>query len=276
MGSHRKEGGRRMQESLKVKTPEHVTLNFRLAGIGSRGAAQIVDTLILSLLYIGMVAILTFTDQHLERFFFEARSAVIAFVIILLFAIQWGYFFLFEWLSGGKTPGKMIIGIRVVKEDGGKASILSILIRNLLRIIDMLPFYYLIGMLMVFFHKNHKRLGDLVAGTIVIHERKKRKNSNKQNPVEQELQNRGIEAGQLEIGEWARKSFSKKDWDLLNTYVHRYPGLKASEKTEMSKQVASILLPKIGLEDGTTNIRQLEDWLFSAYLALKEDWDFRL
>lgn len=265
-----------MQESLKVKTPEHVTLNFRLAGLGSRGAAQIVDTLILSLLYIGMIAILTFTDHHLDRFLFEARSALVAFVIILLFAIQWGYFFLFEWLSGGKTPGKMAIGVRVVKEDGGKAPVLSILIRNLLRIIDMLPFYYLVGMLMVFFHRNHKRLGDLVAGTIVIHEKKKRNNAKKENPVEQELQNRGIKASQQHIGEWERKSFSKKDWDLLNTYVHRYPGLKASEQTEVTNQVASLLLPKLGMEVETATDRQLEDRLFSAYAVLKEDWDFRL
>ncbi|REJ09950.1 RDD family protein [Halobacillus trueperi] len=264
-----------MQERWKVKTPEHVTLNFQLAGLGSRGAAQIVDSILLGLLYSGMIALLLFTENHLN-FMLEGRGWVIAFVILILFGIQWGYFFLFEWLSGGKTLGKMLLGLRVVKEDGGKATALSILIRNLLRIIDMLPFYYLIGMLMVFFHPQHKRLGDLVGGTIVIHERKKQRSKKKQTLVEKEIENRDLKSDQQVVGDWERQNVTKKDWNLLKTYVHRYPTLKPTEKNTMTREVAEILLPKLGLEDGTKSEDELATRLYAAYIDLKEEWEFQL
>lgn len=265
-----------MQESLKVKTPEHVTLNFRLAGLGSRGAAQIADTVILSFLYTGMIAIIIFTENQLEWYFNEARSMIVAFAIIVLFAIQWGYFFLFEWFNNGRTPGKMFVGLRVVKEDGGRAPALSLLIRNLLRIVDMLPFYYLVGMLMVFFHPNHKRLGDIVGGTIVIHERKKRNVLKKATPVEKEIDRRGIEAGQYPVGDWERKNFKKNDWNLLKTYVHRYPELRGIERGDMTDEVAAILLPKLGMDHSRGDVTQMEDRLFQAYVELREDWEFEL
>ncbi|MEC3883698.1 RDD family protein [Halobacillus sp. HZG1] len=264
-----------MEERWKVKTPEHVTLNFQLAGLGSRGAAQIVDSILLALLYSGMIALLVFTENQMD-FMLEGRGWVIAFVILVLFGIQWGYFFLFEWFSGGKTLGKMMLGLRVVKEDGGKATVLSIFIRNLLRIIDMLPFYYLIGMVMVFFHPQHKRLGDLVGGTIVIHERKKQRSKKKQTLVEKEIEKRDLESGQLVIGDWEKQNVTKKDWNLLKTYVYRYPTLKPEEKNNMTREVAEILLPKLELEDGTKSEDELATRLYAAYIELREEWEFHL
>lgn len=262
-----------MQENVQVKTPEHVTLNFRLAGLGSRGAAQITDTLITTLMNVGLLAVILLMDNYIGVYFRQAESLVVAVIIVIIFIINWGYFFLFEWLANGRTPGKMLLGLRVVRENGGRPTALSVLIRNLLRIIDMLPFYYLLGMLMVFFHPSHKRLGDIVAGTIVIHERKKKRRKSSDKKLDKFLGEKGITNRSVHIGEWERQRFTKEDWKLLRTYVHRYPGLNAVEQEELTEDVAAILLPKLQPGDRSEQLDKA-DRLFASYLILKEDWEF--
>ncbi len=114
--------------------------------------------------------------EPISQILAEISSLTIGIIIIILFIINWGYFFAFEYFSGGRTLGKKVIGIRVIQDNGHSVTLLSSLIRNLLRIIDSLPASYFLGMMMMFFHSKHKRLGDFVAGTIVVHERKTKSN----------------------------------------------------------------------------------------------------
>ncbi|WP_223631568.1 RDD family protein, partial [Pseudomonas atacamensis] len=154
--------------------PEYVSLQFQLSGLGSRAAAFLIDQLILWAVnaVIIIILVIIMNNETFLPIFFAENTIPIAITIVALFIINWCYFFAFEFFSGGRTIGKRILGIRVIQENGHSITLLSSFIRNLLRIIDSLPTAYLLGMIMVFFHSKHKRLGDLVAGTIVVHERK--------------------------------------------------------------------------------------------------------
>jgi hypothetical protein len=86
------------------------------------------------------------------------------------FAILNGYFILFEWLLSGQTPGKRLIGIRVIKMGGYSLRFLDVLLRNLMRVVDFLPLLYGVGAASLVLTSRCQRLGDLVAGTLVVHQ----------------------------------------------------------------------------------------------------------
>lgn len=265
------------QDQFDVKTPEFVSLQFQLAGLGSRAAAFIIDQLILMVanIIILIIPLMIFIYRPTMWYFGEYSDVKVAIIVIVLFVINWGYFFAFEYFMGGRTFGKKMMGIRVIQENGHSITLLSSFIRNLLRIIDSLPTYYLLGILMVFFHSKHKRVGDLVAGTIVVHERKAKKQK-KLSALEKEIAQRGLSTNNLVIDEWGLKSFDAKDWKLINTYANRFPELPLHEKTPLTKQVAEIIFPKVGLElEGKTE-REVEDTLLVIYLILKEEWEYEL
>ena len=265
------------QGRVGIKTPEFVSLQFQLAGLGSRTAAFIIDQLILMavniliiivlfVVMLGKPDILAFTDTN---------SIIIGITIIGLFIINSGYFIAFEYFSGGRTIGKRVIGIRVIQENGHSLTLLSSFIRNLLRIIDSLPASYFLGLIMIFFHSKHKRIGDLVAGTIVVHERKA-KRKKKLSPIEKEIEVRGLSKDDLVIEDWALKSIDMKDWNLVKTYSNRLIQLPQAEREQLTKQMADIVFPKIGVDmTGKTN-RDMENMLLVIYLILLEEWEFEL
>lgn len=255
------------REEWNIETPEHVSVQIRLAGLGSRAAALIIDTALLILIYVGLGAVVLFFENHLETFFYSRSNTLIAIVSLIIFLVNWGYFFLTEWLAGGKTLGKRLLGIRVVDDQGGSPTTLSILVRNLLRVIDMLPVYYLLGMVMVFSHPKHKRLGDLMAGTLVVYDGHKKRKKSK---VEKEIENRGMET--FPEHSLNLQAFHKKEWDLLKTYVDRYFSMSSSQRMSMTYEVAGLLLPKVGLEVEGKGVEELEEDLLQLYVTVREEW----
>ena len=142
-----------------------------LAGIGSRFIALLVDTLL------GMVGV-----GLLTRLFYLLLPAFSAFnrisaqwataiAIFLVFLFQWGYFTLFEVFWNGQTPGKKIAKIRVIQRSGRPVGMIESMARNFIRVIDQIPFFYGVGIVAVFVTRQHQRLGDLAAGTLVVRER---------------------------------------------------------------------------------------------------------
>ena len=267
------------QEKIGIKTPEYVSLQFQLAGLGSRTAAFIIDQLILTLINIAIlivVFVVLVGGPNLAFYFAtEVESVTLAITIIVLFLINWGYFFVYEYFSGGRTLGKKIIGIRVIQENGHSITLLSSFIRNLLRIIDMLPANYFLGILMVFFHSRHKRVGDLVAGTIVVHERHVKKKK-KLTPFEKEIEKRGISKTNAVFDEWSLNSVGAKEWKLIQTYCNRFIQLPLTERIQLTNDVAEIIFPKIGLQIENKSTSELEDLLLVLYLVLKDEWEFEL
>ena len=161
-----------LDATLDVETPEQVVVSYTLAGIGTRGAAAMIDLLIMFVLtgtlwYI--VASLSRLNPALRGI--GNRGWANAIMILGQFLILWGYFVAFEAIWDGQTPGKRIVGLRVVRNGGGGVDIGASAARNLIRFVDFLPFGYFVGMVSVIANQRNQRLGDLVAGTIVVRER---------------------------------------------------------------------------------------------------------
>jgi uncharacterized membrane protein SpoIIM required for sporulation/uncharacterized RDD family membrane protein YckC len=155
------------RQHLEVETPEHVVLDLEIAGIGSRALAALVDMLIL----VGGVLAAVIALGLLGGFGLTLGRWGSALLLLGGFAVWTGYFIFFEAIRRGQTPGKRMVGIRVLMDTGHAVTPGAAAVRNLLRLADFMPPPYLIGLLLVAFHPRGKRLGDLVAGTVVARDR---------------------------------------------------------------------------------------------------------
>ena len=152
-----------------VETPEHVEVRLELAGVGSRMAAAVLDTIIIYFSLLGIMLV----GGRVGGVFGSAGSWFMAFLILLLYGIVWGYFAAFEAWNGGRTLGKQALGIRVVMDTGQRVTTGAAVVRNLVRLLDCyFPFLPVLpAMLLMFLNKSNKRLGDMAAGTIVVRDR---------------------------------------------------------------------------------------------------------
>lgn len=168
------------EETLIIETPERVPLAFALASIGNRFLAVAIDHVI-QYLSIFIVAWILLTISNigsditaLEKLE-EMPKWTIAISVLATFLIFASYFILFEWLWNGQTPGKRLLKLRVIREDGRPITLWESVARNLLRIFDAVPGFvvpiYSIGLITIFLSNRDQRVGDLFAGTVVIRER---------------------------------------------------------------------------------------------------------
>jgi uncharacterized RDD family membrane protein YckC len=164
-------------DQLNIETPEQVDLRLPIAGIGSRFIAILVDTLIqvvaeIVLILIIVVFISAAQREHLNEMSDTTGKWFVAAIVLFNFLLYWGYFALFEAFWNGQTPGKRLVKIRVIKDSGRQITLFEALARNLIRVVDMIPpNIYLVGLITMLCNRQQKRLGDFVAGTIVVHER---------------------------------------------------------------------------------------------------------
>jgi uncharacterized RDD family membrane protein YckC len=157
-------------DKLTIETPEQTSLEFPLAGIGSRFLAVALDTLLQIAFYIvlGLIAALVATFGVSENL---GKQWGIAILIFIAFTVQFGYFALFEALWNGQTPGKRWTHLRVIQDSGRPINAYDSILRNLLRIVDTLPSLYAIGIVTMLISRENKRVGDYAAGTVVILEK---------------------------------------------------------------------------------------------------------
>lgn len=142
----------------EVQTPEGVVLRLPIAGSVPRALAWLIDLGIrLSILSASSI-VLSLLDQ-----------AGLGVYLVTLFVVVWCYPILCEGLFNGQTPGKRALGLRVVSSEGAPVGWLASVVRNLLRTVDMLPFGYGCGLVCSLLDPHGRRLGDLVAGTLVVH-----------------------------------------------------------------------------------------------------------
>lgn len=149
---------------LEVETPDHVVLRYDLAGAGNRGFAALLDFLLASIIATTSLVILSWTGTLSEASLFVVGGLA----MILTLVVIWAYFILLEWLWNGQTIGKRAFKLRVINEDGSPAQFTAVLIRNLLRLVDFLPAFYGLGVLVIVLSPKSQRLGDLAAGTYVV------------------------------------------------------------------------------------------------------------
>jgi uncharacterized RDD family membrane protein YckC len=155
----------------EIITSEKVPFTYRVAGLGSRFLAGLLDACLLLLLV--LVGVVVGVVVNVGR---EGLGDAIQ--LLWFFVCLFGYFLLFEWLWLGQTPGKLILGIRVIQMDGASISLSQSTVRNLVRIVDFMPLligilplgFSGVGMLTMLFNPKQRRLGDLAAGTLVVHQ----------------------------------------------------------------------------------------------------------
>ena len=173
---------RMAEETLIIETPEHVELQFALASLGNRFLACAIDHLIQLAAIVLTLIIATSVSIEFDQFTTKTIDKLtsfnlwtVALLILTIFTIYFGYFAGFETFWSGQTPGKRLLKLRVIKEDGRPISAFEAFSRNILRTIDSLPPVgvplYSIGIFSVFVSARGQRLGDFVAGTVVIKER---------------------------------------------------------------------------------------------------------
>lgn len=152
-------------DELIIATPEGVDLTIVLAGVGSRFVSALIDLSIQGVLIVMLSLFATGVGLVLGSGYGAAAVAVLSFAVIF------GYDVFFEVLQSGQTPGKRLNGLRVVQENGAPITFIPSTVRNVLRIVDFLPAGYLTGIVAVLVTRRNQRLGDLVAGTLVVRER---------------------------------------------------------------------------------------------------------
>jgi len=156
-------------ESLQIDTPENVAFGYQVAGIGSRFVAALVDSFLIVLLLvlveltIQLVLISLDTSDSLGAWLY-AIFGIVSFVFF------WGYYIFFEMIWNGQSPGKRAVKLRVIRLDGTPISLTESIIRNLVRFVDFMPLFYGFGVVAMFINDQSRRLGDLAAGTLVVHE----------------------------------------------------------------------------------------------------------
>ena len=156
-------------EMLNIDTPENVAFGYTVAGIGSRFLAALVDTTIIVLLQILVLGTSTFALRATKLI--EDLDAWIAAILgLVAFAMFWGYYIFFEMLWNGQSPGKRWAGLRVIRTDGTPVTLAESIIRNLVRLIDFLPLGYGVGIVTMFLNDQARRLGDMAAGSLVVHD----------------------------------------------------------------------------------------------------------
>lgn len=214
---------------VRVETPERVAIGYDLADIGSRFAALLLDTIVLALalavLWIGIPWFAGWLGLRSAR----VATLGIALISLVSFAFIWGYFVFFEGLREGQTPGKKVLGIRVIRDGGFSISLSAAAIRNLVRIVDIQPVpASLIGVGMMLLHPETKRLGDLAAGTLVVRER-----TMARLPEEEDAGGGNVPAG--------APTLTDEQFAALAQYVARRGALEAGVRDRIAGRLAATL-----------------------------------
>ncbi len=165
-----------MDRTLRVRTPESIAFSYELAGLGSRFLAVSIDIAIQTLVMIGIVWGILYASAHMPRSILRAasrpakfeESLAIAFIITIVFLVYFGYFIIFEAFWNGQTPGKKLMGLRVVRDGGYAADFGSVAIRNVIRVGEMAAGLYAVSAVATLLSPENKRLGDMAAGTLVV------------------------------------------------------------------------------------------------------------
>lgn len=156
-----------LEQNVTITTPEGVKIDLTVAGMGSRIAASVIDSILQTVvLIVALLAVGGWIDSA------ASVAVLIGFYSLLAFLVFFGYPILTEVLWEGKTIGKAIVGLRVVRTDGGGVGFVASLIRNVIRLIDFLPGFYGVGFVVAMINKRGQRLGDLAADTMVVRLRK--------------------------------------------------------------------------------------------------------
>jgi uncharacterized RDD family membrane protein YckC len=225
------------KDRLTIQTPEQVGFDYVLAGLGSRTAAFLMDTVIrwflfLAILVVGHLLLRLLPALDFSRWATDPSKPwlfwLIALGVLAYSLVDLGYFLFFEALWSGQTPGKRRQGLRVVRIDGQPIGWLESSIRNILRAVDLLAGLYPVGILVVFLSPNNQRIGDYAAGTVVIVERKRSvPGDRKQVHAAQVLTDPEIE--------WYVARLKPAQYQVLRSFLERRDQMEQGHRHELAR-----------------------------------------
>ena len=244
-----------------ISTPENVDLHLELAGLGSRLWAAFID---MALIYLGiLIAALVagFASGMIAAMNIptDTKNSLYLYIggicILIIFALQFGYYILFEKLWQGQTPGKRIAHIRVIEADGQPVNWAGVIIRNLIRIIDM--GLLMLGVVIMIFDKHERRLGDMLGGTLVIRERL----------PELSARTLKIEAETPTISFVDAGQINPDEYHLLVSFLQRRKAMNSSSRFTLARDMEAYFRKKLNPEPKGESA---ENFLEKVYLAYSE------
>ncbi len=232
-----------MDRSVEVRTPESVAFGYQLAGLGSRFLAVVADMTLQYLLILAVFFGLVLLADRLPNLAHPralpshfAASIGIGIVLFILFMILFGYFILFEAFWNGQTPGKKLLGIRVLRDGGYPIDFSASLIRNLIRVGEELLGFYLIAAISALISSENKRIGDFAAGTIVVRDARL--------PAPQAIVEELLEAPSYA----ATNLLAGEERELVHRFIERRDTLPEAQRTRLAAELAARVRPRVGPE----------------------------
>lgn len=256
-------------DRITIDTPEQITLEFPLAGIGSRFMAIALDTVIQIVIYLAgifaLVGLERFSPGFPLWFRWIPESWAPALIILLFFCIYWGYFAFFEVIWKGKTPGKRLAGIRAIKESGRALNVYEVIGRNLMRAVDAFPGLYLVGIVSVFISRQNQRLGDLLVGSIVVHDK-----APEQVRIDWSTTNANASTSDA-LPELNK--ISSEELILIETYLQRRDSFDLATRDATAYKIATRITAKTGIQRDTT--QSLDEFLERIAKQLRDSAKLR-
>ena len=225
-------------EKLTIETPEQIALEYPLAGIGSRFMAFFYDSLIQLVIFLVGLLLVALIAPDLGRFWPDAWNWMAALWIFAGFCMYWGYFATFEALWNGQTPGKRKAGIRVIKDSGRPITAFEAIARNFMRAVDSMPGMYGVAVITIFIDKRSRRLGDMVAGTVVVHDKK---DETAQPYLHTSADVTATPAASASIA----NKLTLVEFEVIEAFLNRRLDLPANVREQSAKKIADAIAAKL-------------------------------
>jgi len=249
---------------LSIDTPENVAFGYEVAGIGSRFLAAVVDTLIIFVLLalVNLTLFLLALSLFRDRLRFDSPVLVWLGLVfgLIAFAFFWGYYIFFEMLWNGQSPGKRWAGLRVIRTDGTPITLTESIVRNLVRLVDLMPAYYGVGVVTMFINSQSRRLGDLAAGTLVVYDKAAISLASlaSQSTVPQTPSTFG--ESQLPVGRLA-----SEDLEMAEDFIRRRDQL--TNRAALAPRLAQALAHRMSLPESAFDAQQAENLIAEVVRA---------
>lgn len=222
-----------LDTTTEIETPEHIRFRYHLAGPARRALAYLIDGLLRAVVVV-VVSVAAFAG-----FVGGLPRASVGLSLLVLFLLEWWYYVFFETLWSGRTPGKRALSLRVVTEGGHPLRFIDSFLRNILRAADFLPAAYAVGLLVMGRDPRFRRLGDLLAGTIVIAEDRRAVTAPLRiEPPPKPSELRGLPQ---------RLPLTNDELDAIELFLRREGKLSTARRSELAEIAAPVFARRLGV-----------------------------
>lgn len=249
------------EDRMSIPTPEGITMEVTLAGVGSRVVAASIDGLLQGVIMFALGIIVAIVFGNADPFDPDTGTTTLALIIfavvnIMIFLVLFFYYVFFEAFWSGRTPGKRSAGLRVVDLGGRPPGFKTSAIRNLMRLVDFLPISYLVGIIAILASSRNQRLGDMVAGTVVVRDPRSR----------EDVTGDGGDFSQEGI-DWDVSGISQEEVGAVRAFLERRGSLTEEARVRLARQFATQLRPRVVGGEGEADQERFLEKLVAAKAA---------